>query len=69
MNDEPAPIARGTYVPGREIEMRTEANVLASVSQLSHSSPLIEGLVGKGKMKIIGAMLELSTGCVHFFDI
>ncbi len=45
-----------------------KANVLASVSQLSHSSDLIEGLVRKGKMTIIGAVLDLATGRVDFLD-
>lgn len=46
-----------------------EANVLASVSQLSHSSRLIEGLVGQGKMKILGAVLDLATGKVEFLEM
>ncbi|MDE1153763.1 MAG: carbonic anhydrase [Micavibrio sp.] len=46
-----------------------EANVLASVSQLSHSSRLIEGLLQEGKIKILGAVLDLSTGQVNFLDI
>jgi carbonic anhydrase len=44
-----------------------EANVWASVSQLSHSSRLIEGLVLGGKIKIVGSVLDLSTGRVNFF--
>jgi carbonic anhydrase len=46
-----------------------EANVLASVSQLSSSSRLIEGLVLQGKMKILGAVLNLATGEVDFLEI
>ena len=42
------------------------ANVQASVEQLSHSSRLIEGLVQQEKIKIIGAVLELSSGLVKF---
>lgn len=45
-----------------------EANVRASVSQLSHSSRLIEGLADQGKISIVGAVLELATGHVHFLD-
>lgn len=44
------------------------ANVRASVSQLSHSSRLIEGLVAQGQMKILGAVLDLDTGYVEFLD-
>jgi carbonic anhydrase len=45
-----------------------EANVRASVSQLSHSSRLIEGLVSQGKMEIMGAVLELSSGHIEFLE-
>lgn len=46
-----------------------QANTLASVSQLSHSSRLIEGLVDQGKMKILGAILDLNTGQVEFLEM
>lgn len=43
-----------------------EANVRASVNQLSHSSRLIEGLVEKGEIAVQGALLDLATGKVNF---
>jgi len=46
-----------------------EANVRASVAQLSTSSRLIEGLVTDDKIKIIGAVLELATGKVNFLEM
>ena len=46
-----------------------EANVRASVSQLSNSSRLIEALVHQEKMNILGAVLDLSTGRVRFLDV
>ena len=46
-----------------------ETNVIASVSQLSSSSRLIEDLVRQDKMKILGAVLDLSTGRVGFLEI
>ena len=49
-------------------EKAVEANVRASVSQLAHSSRLIEGLVDQNKMKILGAVLELDTGEVKFLQ-
>ena len=49
-----------------KLELAIETNVRASVSQLSHSSRLIEGLVQQGKIKIIGAVLDLATGKVNF---
>ncbi len=45
-----------------------KANVFASVNQLSHSSRMIEDLVQKGKIRIVGALLDLSTGQVEFFE-
>jgi carbonic anhydrase len=46
-----------------------EANVLASVDQLAHSSRLIEGLLSEGKIKIRGAVLNLASGKVDFCNI
>jgi len=63
-------ISRMQGVSHDEIMTRAvEANVLASVSQLSHSSRMIEGLVAQGKIQILGAVLELATGKVNFLDI
>lgn len=63
------PIAQMQKIDDEEKMMRAvEANVRASVSQLSHSSRLIEGLVQQGKMKIIGAVLGLSTGRVDLIE-
>ncbi len=52
-----------------KLTMAVEANVRASVGQLSHSSRLIEGLVQQEKMQILGAVLDLSTGCVDFLEV
>ncbi len=49
-----------------KMERAVEANVLASVSQLAHSSRLIEGLVNQEKIEIFGAVLNLHTGKVEF---
>jgi carbonic anhydrase len=55
---------------GREEKwsLAVEVNVRASVSQLSHSSRLIEGLVQQGRMRILGAVLDLATGRVDFLE-
>lgn len=45
-----------------------QANVLASMAQLSHSSRLIEALVHDEKVKIIGAVLDIATGFVDFLE-
>jgi carbonic anhydrase len=52
-----------------KIAQAVRANVLASVGQLASSSRLIEELVRQGKMKIIGAVLDLATGSVDFLDV
>ena len=52
-----------------KLSRAVKANVLASVSQLSHSSRLIEGLVQQGKIQIMGAILDLSTGQVEFLEM
>jgi len=46
-----------------------EINVLASVSQLSHSSRLIEKLVTQGRIQILGAVFDIATGKVDFLKI
>ena len=51
-----------------KVTRAAKANVLASVNQLSHSSRMIEDLVQKGKIKIVGALLDLSTGQVEFIE-
>jgi carbonic anhydrase len=44
------------------------ANVRASVSHLSHSSEIIERLVDREGLCVVGAELDLATGEVGFFD-
>jgi carbonic anhydrase len=51
-----------------KISRAVEANVRASVSQLSHSSRIIEEMVSLGQLKIIGAILDLSSGVVTFLE-
>jgi carbonic anhydrase len=44
------------------------ANVRASVSHLRHSSQIIERLVDRGELVVVGAELELATGEVSFLE-
>lgn len=55
--------------PDDKFSRCVEANIAASVDQLSHSSRLIEGLLSQRKIKIRGAVLNLSSGKVDFLDI
>jgi len=52
-----------------KLALAVEANVRASISQLWHSSTLIERLVQQGKMEIYGSVLNLSTGHVGFLQV
>jgi len=44
------------------------ANVRASVNRLKHGSELLERLVEKAGLRIVGAEYSLETGVVEFFD-
>ena len=44
------------------------ANVMVSVDQLRHGSEILEALVGRGELRIVGAEYSLETGVVDFFD-
>jgi carbonic anhydrase len=63
------PIAQICDLPyEKKLSESVEANVRASVSQLSHSSRMIEALVQQEKIKIIGAVLDLHTGQVGILE-
>jgi carbonic anhydrase len=44
------------------------ANVRASVNQLRHGSEVLEQLIEKERLLIVGAEYSLETGLVEFFD-
>lgn len=44
------------------------ANISASVNQLRHGSEIIENLIQKDNLLIVGAEYHLETGIVDFFD-
>jgi carbonic anhydrase len=53
------------------VRLRREAmraNVRASVGHLRHSSQIIERLVDRGELVVVGAELELATGEVSFLE-
>ena len=45
------------------------ANVRASQRELRHGSPIIEELIEKEGLRIVGAEYSLETGVVDFFDV
>jgi carbonic anhydrase len=51
-----------------KVDRAVEANVRASVSQLSHSSRIIEEMVSLGRLTILGAIMNLATGVVTFLE-
>jgi carbonic anhydrase len=54
--------------PERLSQEAMRSNVRASVSHLRHSSEIIERLVAKEGLEVVGSELDLATGEVHFFD-
>jgi len=53
------------------VRLRREAmraNVRASVNHLRHGSEVIERLADEGGLAVVGAVLDLATGEVNFFD-
>jgi len=49
-------------------EHAVRSNVFASVNQLRHGSAVLETLIAKGKMIVVGAEYSLETGKVNFLD-
>jgi carbonic anhydrase len=45
-----------------------KANVFKSVDQLLASSDILEDALGSGKLEIVGACYDISTGVVTFYE-
>jgi carbonic anhydrase len=57
-------------VPPDELEHRAvRANVRASVAALRAGSPILEQLVAKEGLRIVGAEYDLASGVVDFFEL
>ena len=54
--------------PDKLLESAIRANILASTNNLRHGSQMLEQLVQKGDVTIIGAEYSLESGEVTFFD-
>jgi carbonic anhydrase len=50
------------------LESSIHANILAARNHLMHGSQMLEKLVQKGELKIVGAEYSLETGVVTFFE-
>ncbi len=71
ITDRISPHIAGLVRPGTGDGLLREAmraNVRASADHLRHGSSILEGLVLKGRVAVVGAEYELETGTVHFFD-
>jgi len=50
------------------VHQSVRANIRASVNQLRHGSELLENLIQKEGLLVVGAEYSLETGAVEFFD-
>ena len=50
------------------VRLVTEANVRRTVAKLREDSPILRELEQSGQIKIVGAIHDISTGQVTFFD-
>jgi carbonic anhydrase len=48
--------------------LATRANIRASVDHLRHGSQILEQLIEKGELLVVGAEYSLETGAVDFFE-
>src|SRR5712671_4847422 len=56
------------YEPGELVSDAIRANVRVSASHLRHGSEILEELVRKDGLLVVGAEYSLETGVVEFFD-
>lgn len=55
--------------PEELVHQAVRANIRASVNHLRHGSHLLESLIDKNQLLIVGAEYALETGRVEFFDV
>jgi len=53
--------------PGKLLETAIRANILAATNNLRHGSQMLEQLIQRGDLTIVGAEYSLETGEVDFF--
>jgi carbonic anhydrase len=56
------------HEPDELVRQAVRANVRVSVSHLRHGSEIIEGLIQRGALLVVGAEYSLETGVVDFFE-
>src|SRR5438093_13441779 len=50
------------------VQHAVRANIRASANQVRHGSDVLEELIQKARVLVVGAEYSLETGCVDFFD-
>ncbi len=50
------------------VQHAVRANIRASANQVRHGSEVLEELIEKGRVRVVGAEYSLETGVVDFFD-
>jgi carbonic anhydrase len=50
------------------VQHAVRVNIRASANQLRHGSEVLEELIQKARVLVVGAEYSLETGCVDFFD-
>jgi carbonic anhydrase len=55
--------------PEQLLETAIRANILAATDHLRHGSQMLEQLILKGELEIVGAEYSLKTGEVDFFEM
>lgn len=66
-----APLVESDEGMDREtlLDRAVRANIRASASHLSHGSAILENLIAKDGLVVVGAAYDLSSGEVDFFDL
>ena len=54
--------------PDELVRQAVRANIRTSVNQLRHGSELLEELIARQGLLVVGAEYSLDTGIVDFFD-
>jgi len=62
------PLLRGGEHPDALVRNAVRANVRASVNELRHGSALLETLIQRTGLRVVGAEYSLETGVVEFFE-
>lgn len=65
---EPLLGAAGMEQRPRLMEAAVHANVRAAIEQIRHGSTILEAMIARGELLVVGAEYSLDTGQVDFFD-